>query len=187
MTSVGRLLLDKATDPAYHRVRLILNLRRFGSQVMLDGVQAVAGPQWADHARDVLQRAGHHKGAARERLIELLGRQDCALSAFEIEEALRRRTGTERSVGRASVYRALELLRDHGLIKRLDLGDGVARYELADPAGEHHHHLVCENCGRLVAFDDPALERAIDDVSERLGVRVQHHEVVLRGACADCD
>ncbi len=154
---------------------------------MLLSVEAVSGPQWADHAREVLQRTGHHKGAARDKLIELLSRQRCALSALEIEDALRSPGGCEQPVGRASVYRALELLHDHELIKRLDLGDGIARYELADPAGEHHHHLVCENCGRLVAFDDPALERVIDEVSHRLGVRVEHHEVVLRGACEDCD
>lgn len=154
---------------------------------MLGDVNALSEPEWVDHARAVLQRAGHHKGAARDKLIELLSHQDCALSAFEIEEALRKPNVGERPIGRASVYRALELLHDHELIKRLDLGDGVARYELADPAGEHHHHLVCENCGRLVAFDDPALEHAIHQVSERLGVRVEQHEVVLRGACADCD
>ena len=142
------------------------------------------GPEWADHARDVLERSGHHRGAARERLIELLSQQQCALSAQEIEDALR---GGARGVGRASIYRALELLYDHELINRLDVGDGIARYELADPAGDHHHHLVCEGCGRLVAFDDPGLERAIDRVSERLGVRVNHHDVVLRGACEDCE
>jgi Fur family ferric uptake transcriptional regulator len=135
----------------------------------------------------VLQRAGRHKGAAREELIDLLAQQDCALSALEIEDGLRSGRTGRRPVGRASVYRALELLHDHGLIKRLDLGDGVARYELAHPAGDHHHHLLCERCGRLVAFDDPGLERAIDEASARLGVRVEHHEVVLRGACEDCD
>src|SRR5271166_4854841 len=121
-------------------------------------------PGWAGHAREVLQRTGHHRGAAREQLIELLSRQDCALSAQEIEEALRRGEQQGRPVGRASIYRALELLYDLGLINRLDLGDGTGRYELTDPAGEHHHHLLCDRCGRLVAFDDPALEQAIDRV-----------------------
>jgi Fur family transcriptional regulator, ferric uptake regulator len=151
---------------------------------MLGAVEVQTGEQWADHARTVLERSGHHRGAARERLIELLGSQTCALSAQEIEDALR---GGERGVGRASIYRALELLYDHGLINRLDVGDGVARYELADPAGEHHHHLVCDRCGRLVAFDDPGLERAIHRVSERLGMRVNSHDVVLRGECEECE
>jgi Fur family transcriptional regulator, ferric uptake regulator len=151
---------------------------------MLGAVETQTGEQWADHARRVLGRSGHHRGAARERLIELLSTQRCALSAHEIEDALR---GGERGVGRASIYRSLELLYDHELINRLDLGDGVARYEIADPAGEHHHHLVCDRCGRLVAFDDPALERAIDRVSARLGMRVNSHDVVLRGECEDCE
>ena len=134
----------------------------------------------------VLQRAGHHKGAARDKLIELLARQDCALSALEIEDALRRGQQSERPVGRASIYRVLELLHDHDLVNRLDVGDGVARYELADPAGEHHHHLLCDRCGQLVPFHDPALERSINRLSNRLGFRTTDHEVTLRGDCPDC-
>jgi Fur family ferric uptake transcriptional regulator len=140
--------------------------------------------EWADHAHWVLRRSGRHRGAARERLIELFSRQDCALSAQQIEDRLR---GGERGVGRASIYRALELLNDQQLITRLDLGDGIARYERAEPGGEHHHHLICDHCGQLVAFDDPGLERAIDRISDRLGMRVNHHDVVLRGACPDCE
>ena len=80
----------------------------------------------------------------------------------------------------------LDLLVEHGLVERVAVGDGQARFERAIPSGEHHHHLVCEQCGRLVAFDDPGLERAIDRLSERLGVRVESHDVLLRGACERC-
>ena len=81
----------------------------------------------------------------------------------------------------------LDLLVDHGLVERVAVGDGQARFERSEADGEHHHYLVCDQCGKLVAFDDPALERAIDDLSERLGVRVEHHDVVLRGACEQCE
>lgn len=81
----------------------------------------------------------------------------------------------------------LDLLVDHGLVERVAVGPGQARFERMHPSGEHHHHLVCDQCGRLVAFDDPALEQAIDDLSERLGVRVEHHDVVLWGACERCE
>ena len=146
------------------------------------------GVDWAQHARSVLGRAGHHRGAARDRLIDLLAGQSCALSALEIEDGLRRGRRGQGPVGRASIYRVLELLSAHDLVNRLDLGDGIARYEPSHPAGEHHHHhLVCEQCGKLVAFDDPGLERAIDNLSDRLGVRVESHEVLLRGACEQCD
>ena len=142
-----------------------------------------AGHQWGLHAREVLQRAGHHRGAARDKLIDLLSAQDCALSALEIEDSLRR----QGPVARASVYRALELLHDHELVTRLELGDGVARYEPADPSGQHHHHhMICEECGQLVPFDDAGLERSISQLSRRLGFSTKEHEVTLRGNCADC-
>lgn len=152
---------------------------------MLDVVD-ISGPEWAEHAHQVLERSGRHRGAARERLIELFSQWGCALTAQDIEDVLRRDEDRP-VVGRASIYRALELLYDRRLITRLDLGDGIARYERADPDGEHHHHLICDECGQLVAFDDPVLEKAINRVSERLGMRVDRHEVVLRGACPDCE
>jgi Fur family ferric uptake transcriptional regulator len=139
---------------------------------------------WSEHVHSVLARAGHQRGGARERIIELLARQSCALSAVEIEDALRA-DGTP--TGRASIYRVLDLLVEHGLVERVAVGPGQARFETIDPSGAHHHHLVCEECGRLVAFDDPGLERAIDSLSARLGVRVKHHDVLLRGACERCD
>ena len=141
-------------------------------------------PTWSEHAHEVLARAGLRRGGARERIIDLLEREDCALSAVEIEDALR---DQGRRIGRASVYRVLELLVEHGLVERVTVGRDLSRYERALPGGEHHHHLVCERCGRLVAFDDPGLERAIHRVSERLGARVEHHDVTLHGACADCE
>jgi len=141
---------------------------------------------WADHARQVLHNAGRHRGAARDRLIELLSHQDCARTALEIEDALRRGRRGQRPVGRASIYRVLDLLHDHDLVNRLDLGDGIARYEAAHPAGEHHHHLLCDNCGQLVPFHDPGLERSIDRLSSRLGFQTTEHEVTLRGHCPDC-
>ena len=153
---------------------------------MLGDVERRSAPDWADHARAVLQHAGHHKGAARHKLIELLAQQSCALSALEIEDALRHDQRDQRLVGRASIYRVLELLRDHDLINRLDLGDGIARYELADPAGGHHHHLLCDQCGQLVPFHDPGLERSINRLSDRLGFRTTDHEVTLRGNCPNC-
>jgi Fur family ferric uptake transcriptional regulator len=146
-----------------------------------------ADDAWGEHARAVLRRAGHHRGAARDRLIDLLARQDCALSAIELEDALRRGRRGQRVVGRASIYRVLELLNNHDLVNRLDFGDGITRYEPTDPAGQHHHHhLVCERCGKLVAFADPELERSIERLSRRLGFRTTDHEVTLRGDCPGC-
>jgi Fur family ferric uptake transcriptional regulator len=139
---------------------------------------------WTKHVDDVLARAGLKHGGARQRIIDLLADESCALSAVEIEDALRLQG---KPTGRASIYRVLDLLVDHGLVERVTVGQGLSRFERTHPDGEHHHHLVCEYCGRLVAFDDPELEEAIDSLPQRLGVRVEHHDVVLHGACVDCE
>jgi Fur family ferric uptake transcriptional regulator len=146
-------------------------------------MSAVEGSEWSEHARAVLDQAGHRRGGARNAIIELLASQDCALTALEIEDLLRQR---ERRVARASIYRILDLLHDRGLISRLDLGDAIARYEVVDPAGVHHHHLLCDSCGRLVPFDDGDLERSLDRLSRRLGFRMHGHDVILRGDCSTC-
>jgi Fur family transcriptional regulator, ferric uptake regulator len=148
------------------------------------GSPATSSQTWSEHVHAVLARAGMKRGGARERIIDLLAEESCALSAVEIEDALR---ADGKPTGRASIYRVLDLLVDHGVVERVAVGDGLARFERSEAGGEHHHHLVCDNCGKLVAFDDPALERAIDDLSSRLGVRVEHHDVVLRGACEECE
>jgi Fur family ferric uptake transcriptional regulator len=138
---------------------------------------------WAEHARAVLDQAGHRKGGARNAIIDLLAEQSCALSVIEIEDRLR---ASKRSVARASIYRILDLLQDRGLVARLELGDAMTRYELVDPAGAHHHHLLCDSCGQLVPFDDGDLERSIDRLSRRLGFDTHEHEVILRGECSAC-
>jgi Fur family transcriptional regulator, ferric uptake regulator len=138
---------------------------------------------WARHAIDSLTHAGYQQGGARRAVVDLLGRQNCCMSAHEIFDALRR---ARRPVGIASVYRALETLADLRLVKRVDAGDGIARYEALLPDGDHHHHLVCRDCGKVEAFSDARLERAIDKIAGGLGYSVDEHEVVLTGACADC-
>ena len=143
----------------------------------------MAQTQWSEHVHSVLSQAGLKRGGARERVIELLASKPCALSAVEIEDELR---SLGRPTGRASIYRVLDLLVEHGLAERVEVGDGQARFERSHPDGDHHHHLVCDRCGRLVAFDDPGLERAIDRLSDRLGVRIDSHDVLLHGACQRC-
>jgi Fur family ferric uptake transcriptional regulator len=138
---------------------------------------------WTTDADGALEAAGYRRGGARAAVVELLGRQNCCLSAQDIHDQLRK---ARRPIGIASVYRALETLADLRLVRRVDAGDGIARYERATADGDHHHHLVCRDCGKVEAFSDSRLERAIDRVAGGLGYAVDEHEVVLVGACADC-
>lgn len=137
---------------------------------------------WADHASAALAGAGYKQGGARLAVIELLDRQQCTMSASEIETALQ---DDGRGVGRASVYRILDELEEVGVLSRVELGRGQAGYEPVRPE-HHHHHLVCSRCGKVQPFDDTALEEAIESLSSRVDFDVTGHEVVLRGNCPDC-
>jgi Fur family transcriptional regulator, ferric uptake regulator len=139
---------------------------------------------WGEHAFEVLRAAGHRGAQARRTLVEFLDAQPCALTAREIDAALR---DSGQAIGLASLYRNLDLLVDLKLVGRLDVGQGMARYERLLPSGEHHHHLVCERCGRITPFDDRALEESIRRLCRKVDFEVAEHDVVLRGACADCN
>lgn len=138
---------------------------------------------WTEDALERLRASSGRRGSARRVVVELLGRQGCCLSAQEIHERLR---ATGPRVGVASVYRALEGLDGLGLVQRVDLGDGVSRFEPAHAEGDHHHHLVCDDCGKVEPFEDSTLEAAIERVAEGRGYAVAAHDVVLRGACENC-
>ena len=142
-----------------------------------------ARARWAGHAHEVMTRHGHRAGAARAAVIEALAASGCCLSAQELADAAR---AAGRRVGIASVYRILERLHELRLVQRLELGDGIARFEALAPDGDHHHHLVCLECGEVVPFEDPGLERAIAGTSRRAGFSVVEHDVVLRGHCPAC-
>ncbi len=63
----------------------------------------------------------------------------------------------------------------------------MARFELVHPRGDHHHHMVCDSCGKFFPFEDPGLERAIDRLARRAdSFDVQAHDVTLHGACDAC-
>ena len=80
-----------------------------------------------------------------------------------------------------TVYRTLDLLSGLGLVRRLDLGGGP-RYELAE---DHHHHLICEECGEITEFERCPMDRCgLPDVARDFEVRA--HSLELYGTCSDC-
>jgi Fur family ferric uptake transcriptional regulator len=139
--------------------------------------------EWAEFALEALRRSGARSGAARRAVVAFLDKQRCCLSAQDVLDGLR---AEGRSVGIASVYRALDQLAELGLVHRIDLGEGLTRFEPAQPGGKHHHHLVCGTCGKVDTFEDEALEHAISTIAGSRGYALGEHDVVLRGACGGC-
>jgi len=138
---------------------------------------------WTDTAVAALERRAARRSDVRRAVVEELGRQGCAVTAPDLEDALRA-AGT--AVGRATVYRVLEQLREARLVQRLDVGHGGGRYEAIRHGPDHHHHLVCDSCGDVLPLADPALERAIAKVADAVDFHVADHDVVLHGSCGAC-
>ena len=138
---------------------------------------------WTEDALTALRAAGLRRGGARRAVVEYLAAQPCCRSAQEIHDGIRSEGG---ATGVASVYRALDTLAELRLVQRIDLGDGLARFEPSREGDHHHHHLVCDDCGKVEPFTDEPLERALTRAAGRLGYAMEQHEVVLRGACDAC-
>lgn len=139
---------------------------------------------WSEMALAALGEAGHRRGGARQAVVAQLARETCCVTAQEIADRLRSEGS---GVGVASVYRALDLLHGIGLVQRIEIGDGGSRYEAVVPGGEHHHHMVCDSCGTIRAFEDETLERTMASLARRLEHRVFAHDVLLHGECERCE
>jgi Fur family ferric uptake transcriptional regulator len=143
----------------------------------------MASRDWAEHSQRILQHSGRRVSASRAAVVAALADVGCGVSARQLSDRLDARG---RHVGLASIYRALELLEELRLVQRVDVGEGAVRYEPFLPDGGHHHHLVCQSCGNVSAFEDPALERAIERLAGRVEFEIDAHDVTLRGECAAC-
>jgi Fur family ferric uptake transcriptional regulator len=100
----------------------------------------------------------------------------------EIYLEVRKRTGT---VGQSTVYRTIRLLCDAGLAREVILEDGSSRYESA-LGREHHDHLMCRKCGKIVEFIDPDIEKLQKKIAEEHGFLLQGHGMMLLGLCNEC-
>src|SRR6476659_2432799 len=107
-----------------------------------------------------LRHAARKITGPRQAILEVLRKQPHPLSNKEIHQAL-----GKADCDLATIYRTMHTLEKMGLVMRFDFGDGVARFELnCGDARDHHHHLICTECSRVVELEDcfpPALEQSI--------------------------
>jgi Fur family ferric uptake transcriptional regulator len=128
-----------------------------------------------------LDRAGYRLTAPRRSMAALIADQDGPFTAAGLVAAARAgRVG----VGRATVFRTLEVLEELGAVERLDLPSGEHAYVGCEPA--HHHHVICSRCGRTSEIDDAGLRSLLREVARQTGYRVDEHRLELFGACPAC-
>ena len=97
-----------------------------------------------------------------------------------VEELYLRVKARNQNVGHATIYRTLKLLVDAGLAVLNRIGEDLTRYE-PDVPGEHHDHMICDDCGLIVEFEDEEIERLQEEISERLGFALLDHSMNLIG------
>jgi Fur family ferric uptake transcriptional regulator len=88
-------------------------------------------------------------------------------------------------VGRATVFRSLDTFSELGVVERIDLPSGDHAYVGCEPA-HHHHHVVCEQCGRTTEIDDAGIRDIVRSIERRTGYRIDSHRVELFGRCPSC-
>jgi len=89
------------------------------------------------------------------------------------------------SVGITTVYRTLKLLTEAGLAREVRFGDNKTYYEHHYDQ-EHHDHMICTECGRVIEFYSPEIESLQDQMAEKFSFRPTHHSLRLWGVCSQC-
>lgn len=131
------------------------------------------GERWLFHTDAVLREAGVRASAGRAAVTRALAGGGCLMSAQDVLIRLKGEASP------STVYRTLDLLHEHGLLRRVDAGEGIARYEPIDASGaEPHHHVVFDD-GHVEPFTDSELTAAMAGLGERLGLEIAAYELIV--------
>jgi Fur family ferric uptake transcriptional regulator len=129
-----------------------------------------------------LQRAGLRKTAQRDLILETFLRTEDHLTSEDLYQLVKRK---DPSVGHTTVYRTLKLLTEAGLAREVRFGDNKTYYE-HHFNHEHHDHMICTNCGKVIEFYSPEIEALQDQMADNFGFQPTHHSLRMWGICQDC-
>ena len=129
-----------------------------------------------------LQSKGLKSTHQRENIVNFFLQQHKHLSIEELYRKLQKR---DPQIGQATVYRTLKLLVDAGLATECQFSDGFTRFEPVHE-GEHHDHLVCLKCGKIIEFENDQIEQLQIKVSKEHNFKLTNHKCVLYGYCSKC-
>jgi Fur family ferric uptake transcriptional regulator len=129
-----------------------------------------------------LRRKSRRVTGPRQAILEILRRHPHPMSSKEIFAALPKGEGDL-----ATVYRSLHLLEEMQMVKRFDLGGGVARFELLAAGDDgHHHHLVCTRCAKVVEIEECFTTEFEEKIAANNGFKSITHKLEFFGVCPRC-
>ncbi len=129
-----------------------------------------------------LRDAGHKLTNARLAVLQALEDSGGHITSAEV---LSRVDAIDPSIGRASVFRTLDLLTGLAIIRPTYIGTSMTPTYVLLPEG-HHHHIICTNCNRVIEFDECGLEAIAAELERSLGVRLTGHLLEFYGLCDQC-
>jgi Fur family ferric uptake transcriptional regulator len=127
-----------------------------------------------------LRAAGYKITPPRLAVLDVIRREREHLNPNEILEQAK---AIYPEIGRATVYRTLELLTELGIVRPIYVGDSGPTYIRAEGG---HHHLVCSTCGRIEDFDQCIADEMAESLASRFGFRIRSHLLEFYGLCAVC-
>ncbi|MBE9500899.1 MAG: transcriptional repressor [Chloroflexi bacterium] len=130
---------------------------------------------------EILQKNGHRLTLQRMLVIEALHNTERHISAEEIYKQLHSR---HPYANISTVYRTLELLKKLNLVTETDFGEGRVRYHVAEKG--HHHHLVCQSCGKITDLEESALHPLKDALLREYGFDADLRHLAISGMCSGC-
>ena len=131
---------------------------------------------------DALDEAGYRLTEPRRVVAQLVAGQSGHFTAGDLIAAAEAR---DLDIGRATVFRALDLFTDLHVLERIDLPTGDHAYVPCLPDG-HHHHVICQGCGQVTDVPDLGLGSALGAMERSTGWRVDRHRLELYGYCPEC-
>ena len=129
-----------------------------------------------------LQRTGLRRTSQRDLILETFLRTEEHLTSEDLYRLVQREDPT---VGHTTVYRTLKLLTEAGLAREVRFGDNKTYYE-HHYNHQHHDHMICTGCGKVIEFYSPEIEALQDQMADNFGFRPTHHSLRLWGVCSDC-
>ncbi|MBI1279113.1 MAG: hypothetical protein GC179_13375 [Anaerolineaceae bacterium] len=129
-----------------------------------------------------LREAGHKLTNARLTVLNVLENHDGHLTSAEVLEQVDQ---IDPSIGRASVFRTLDLLTSLSIIRPTYMNSSMTPTYVLMPDG-HHHHIVCTNCNRIIEFENCGLSAIAAELEERLHVKLTGHLLEFYGLCDKC-
>ncbi|MDP9311889.1 MAG: transcriptional repressor [Chloroflexota bacterium] len=136
---------------------------------------------WTERVVAHLADEGHRLTGPRRAILDYILRYSVPFTSEELIADLQK-AGVH--VGRATVYRTLELLHNYQWLSLVHRPEGEHGYVVAEPG--HQHHLVCRRCGMVTAFQGCEIESLLGGLAERLNFRIEGHWLEAFGVCRGC-